>query len=312
MTELPAYTASTPRGLVVLNPHAGRGRGAQVWRRQRHAVESLVGPCRLHVTPDADAAERIVREALRQGTETIVCVGGDGTMHAAVNGFFTKQTPINPEATLVPVFAGTGCDLARALRRLPAENEALHRIDIGHVACTDATGRPVTRQFVNMASVGLSADVLDRMAAASLPRLFGGTLAFLVAILQVLWRSPCPLIEVSADGRALPPHRTHCMAIGNGHSFGGGLQIVPYARLNDGALALTSLGEAAPLWLLRHALHFYRGTHLDLPGMRHTRGQRITLRSPAPVRIEADGELLGWLPATLTLRPAALRVRLLT
>jgi len=28
-----------------------------------------------------------------------------------------------------------------------------------------------------------------------------------------------------------------------------------------------------------------------------------------PVRMEADGELMGWLPATLSLQPAALRVQ---
>lgn len=312
MRQPQAHTGAAPHALVVLNPHAGGGRSIRLWRRQQHVVEALMGPCRLHAPPDASTAERIVRRALRRGTKTVVCVGGDGSMHAAVNGFFEQQTPVNPEATLVPIFAGTGCDLARALRRVPDAASRPALIDVGHVACVDATGAPVKRHFINMASVGLSADVLDQMAASSFPRMFGGTLSFLVAILQVVWRSIRPLVRVSVDGRSLPPHRTHCVAIGNGHSFGGGLRITPHARLDDGVLALTSLGNASPLWLLRHAFHFYQGTHLRLPGIRHECGSRITLRSPTPVRMEADGERLGWLPATITLRPAALRVRLLT
>ncbi|NBB87568.1 MAG: hypothetical protein GVY12_15285 [Bacteroidetes bacterium] len=309
MTEPSAHTGAVPRTLVVLNPHAGGGRGIQLWRRERHAVEALLGSYRLHKTSNPSAAEHIIRQALRLGTHTVVCVGGDGSMHAAVNGFFERQTPVNPDATLVPLFAGTGCDFARALRRLAPEGGASGQIDMGQVTCMDAAGAPVYRYFVNMASVGLSADVLDRMALPSFPRMPSGTLAFLIAILQVLWRSACPLLHVSVDGRSLPPHRTHCVAIGNGHSFAGGLRITPHARLNDGRLDVTSVGDASPLWLLRYAYRFYRGTHLALPGIHHTQGRRITLRSPEPVRIEADGELLGWLPATITVQPAALRVQ---
>jgi len=312
MTKPSAHTGTVPHALVVINPQAGGGRSIRLWRREQHAVEALVGSYRLHQTSNSSAAKQIIRQALRQGTNTVVCVGGDGSMHAAVNGFFERQTPVNPEATLVPLFAGTGCDFARALRQVAPEGGALGHIDIGQVTCTDAAGAPVHRHFVNMASVGLSADVLDRMALPSFPRIPGGTLAFLVAILQVLWRSACPLLHVSVDGRSLPPHRTHCVAIGNGHSFAGGLRITPHARLNDGRLDLTSVGDASPLWLLRYAHRFYRGTHLDLPGIHHARGRRITLRSPDPVRIEADGELLGWLPATITLQPAALHVQRLT
>jgi len=309
MTKPSAHTGAVPRALVVLNPHAGGGRSIRWWRRKHHAVEALVGAYRLHQTLNPSAAEQIIREALRQGTHTVVCVGGDGSMHAAVNGFFERQTPVNPAATLIPLFAGTGCDLARALRQLGPHDGASGHIDIGQVTCMDAAGAPVHRHFVNMASVGLSADVLDRMALPSFPRIPGGTLAFFVAILQVLRRSARPLLHVSVDGHSLPPHRTHCVAIGNGHSFAGGLRITPDARLNDGGLDVVSVGDASALWLLRHAHRFYRGTHLDLPGIHHARGRRITLESPVPVRMEADGELLGWLPATLTLQPAALRVQ---
>lgn len=312
MTQAPVRAETAPRALVVLNPHAGGGRSIRLWQENQPAVKALVGPYRLHQTPDAAAAEHLIREALRAGTRTVVCVGGDGSMQAAINGFFEERTPVHPEATLTPLFAGTGCDLARALHRLLADGDASRRIDIGHVTCADAGGAPVQRHFVNMASVGLSANVLDQMATAHAPRLLGGTVAFLLAILRVLWRSACPLIHMSVDGRPLPPHRTHCVAIGNGHSFGGGLRITPRARLDDGVLNLTSLGPAPPRWLLRRAHHFYRGTHLSLSGISSAQGRRITLASPEPVRLEADGELLGWLPATVTLQPAALRVHLLT
>jgi diacylglycerol kinase family enzyme len=101
------------------------------------------------------------------------------------------------------------------------------------------------------------------------------------------------------------------VAIANGHSFGAGLRIAPNAMVDDGLLDVTILHDVPILRLLRSARRFYDGRHLSLDGVTAHRGRRLTVRplTDDPVWLEADGELLGRLPATVEVVPGAIRVQ---
>ncbi|HOY58930.1 MAG TPA: acylglycerol kinase family protein, partial [Verrucomicrobiota bacterium] len=72
----------TMRLCVVFNPTA-RGNKAKRFRRR---LESLARECVLMPTAGPGAAVDLAGEAVRQGFDTVVAAGGDGTVNEVLNG----------------------------------------------------------------------------------------------------------------------------------------------------------------------------------------------------------------------------------
>jgi YegS/Rv2252/BmrU family lipid kinase len=291
--------------LTILNPAAGRGRAREVWEMLR--ARTGEPDSQLHVTTAPGEAEDVARAALLAGTERIFVVGGDGTFNEVLNGFFVNGAALNPAAVLVAVAAGTGCDLVRTLAGMPAPG-GFSAMDVGKVTCVGADGGERVRYFANVASCGQSA----RVAAAvkRMPRWCGGPAAYLLAILESLATYQPVAVSLSIDGVAGDPRRVRCVALANGRAFGGGLTIAPDARVDSGALDLAVIGAAPRRWLLRNLGAIYRGDHAGMPHISHAQAQQIDIRSAEPVAIEADGEVIGSLPARVELLAGAVRVAL--
>jgi diacylglycerol kinase (ATP) len=145
--------------------------------------------------------------------------------------------------------------------------------------------------------------VNERANAMAWPR---GQMRYNLATLLEL-RTFRPLSYVlDLDGRTL---HTEAMlvAIGNGPSFGGGLRICEGASLDDGLLDVVVINPVSKGRFLRVFPQLYRGTHVTLPEFERHLVREVTLSSPGIVAY-GDGERLGPLPMTTTIRPGALRV----
>jgi YegS/Rv2252/BmrU family lipid kinase len=263
-------------------------------------------------------ATALTRAAVRGGAERIVAVGGDGTLHEVVNGFFAEDgTPLSPTPVLTPLACGTGSDFRRALG-VPAAPMALDRlsaprtrsVDLLRVRYTTAAGKRAYRYALNVASVGLSGEVVRRLQGGGGPPL--GRFRYVGALLRALVAHRPFGAEVELDGRPVPAASVHLIAAANGPSFGAGLRIAPGAALDNGRLDVCLLHDAPALALLGRLPRFYRGTHPSLQGVTIRRGRRLRVSPPRqapPIRVEADGELLGRLPAAVETVPDALRLQ---
>ena len=94
------------------------------------------------------------------------------------------------------------------------------------------------------------------------------------------------------------------VAVGNGPSFGGGLRLCEGASMDDGLLDVVVINPLSKLRLLRVFPKLYRGTHVTIPEFERHRVREVTLSSPGIVAY-GDGERLGPLPMTTTVRPRA-------
>ena len=303
---------------VIANPTAGRGRVRRLWPQIQSHLDHALPTCSVQWTEAPGDATALTRTALRDGVERVVAVGGDGTLHEVVNGFFAADgTPIASSARLTPIACGTGNDFRRSLGIPEAPDvgpllaqSRVRPVDLLRVSSTAADGTKQQRYALNVVSFGLSSRVVETIHRGTVP-LPGRALQYLGALLYALVaHRPIP-IALHLDGTPLPVSDIHLVAVGNGHTFGDGLKITPHAVPDDGALDVTVLGDHS-LWpLLRHLPRLYRGTHLSLDAMTSHRGRRLTARSPRtePVWLEADGELVGHLPATIEVVPQALRLQ---
>jgi diacylglycerol kinase family enzyme len=79
--------------------------------------------------------------------------------------------------------------------------------------------------------------------------------------------------------------------------------------LDDGLFDVAVIGDIGFVKGARNLGKLRDGTYLKLPYVSFQRGKSVSARCGERVLIEADGEVIGRLPATFDLMPAAIRVR---
>jgi diacylglycerol kinase (ATP) len=96
------------------------------------------------------------------------------------------------------------------------------------------------------------------------------------------------------------------LAVGNGPVYGGGMQIAPDARLDDGVFDVCIVRAMSRAALIGQFPRLFKGTHVRHPAVEIRRAKSVSLHADRPFTLYADGEPVGPLPATLEVEPSAL------
>lgn len=251
----------------------------------------------------------LAREALRDGADTVVVVGGDGTLNEVVNGFFDAEGEVVSDAVLIPVGGGTGGDFRRTLAEMCPAHPSPVPVDVIRIAFQGADGQLRVRYALNVVSAGLGGIVVRNVHRMQ-RILRRSPVAYFAAIVWSLICYDHDDVRVVVDGQDLGTQRLRNVAVANGRYFGGGLKIAPFANIDDGALDLVLLDDVPFSQLLRDVRAIYAGDHRSLSYLRHIRTRSVSLepRSSKPVYLDLDGEGVGQLPATLDVLPSAMRL----
>ena len=251
-----------------------------------------------------DAADR----AANAGDRPVISVGGDGTASEVVNGLL-RERPGKPPRFGALLRGGTAGDLVRSVPspRRPEEVPAWltsNRWRPMDAARLQASGG--TRYFINVADVGIGAEVVRRAARG--PVWAGGTANFLGgAMVSLLTHRNTPVRLRLDDGPALE-RRVRTIAVANGAYFGGGMWVAPAARVDDGRFEVVTIGDIGRWLGLRSLPMLYRGTHGRLDEVEFGQARRVEIESEQPLGVEADGELVGSTPVRFEILPEALQV----
>ncbi len=279
--------------LIVFNP-AARGERA---RALREALQTLSPQAVIRSTSFPGDARELAREGVRQGFDSIIAAGGDGTINEVVNGIAGADVRfgILPVGTMNVFASELGIpqnDLSRAWEVIAA----------GHVREVDlpTTGRGY---FVQLGGVGLDAEVVRQTTPDSKKAL--GPMSYLLTLAQVAAASP-PVIEViPAHG---PVRRGSFVLVGNGRLYGGPFVLFKDARLDDGLLDVLVFQHQSHWDLLRYVQAIAFGDHSSLPDVEYFQTPSLRLSSDQDVPVELDGEMCGTLPIEFGFASAKLRV----
>ena len=172
---------------------------------------------------------------------------------------------------------------------------------MGRVTCQGPDGESV-RWFSNVAGAGFDAFVVERLAGRKHSRW-----SYLAELLRSARHFQAPQISIeAANGRV--SRRSLAVFAGLGRYCGGGMEVAPDALLDDGHADVTLVHDMS-LWQLIGELR--RLFDRSVPRSAHVTTQRtawLTIESPSAVSVQADGELVGHLPARIEVIPGAIRV----
>ena len=202
------------------------------------AVKAMGHKLRVLVPFNKKEKPKIVREALERGATRIIAGGGDGTINAVSNALIRAGDKYR-HVTLGVMPLGTANDFARGLE-LPIDNltECLR------IACT-AEGRQIDvgvlneKYFINVASLGFGAEI-TATTPINLKKALGGAAYTLMGLIKALNLTPYPC-RLLVPGEEPKSGSMLFMAVGNNHFAGGGFDVAPGAKLDDGLLDVTAI-----------------------------------------------------------------------
>ncbi|MFK5956415.1 MAG: diacylglycerol kinase family lipid kinase [Planctomycetota bacterium] len=309
-------TSSIPRATFVVNAHAAGGRTGKCWAECEPKMRAAFPTGEIQFTQGVGDGARIAQEAVSRGQELIVAVGGDGTVYEVVNGMMAADAGARTRARLGIWPAGSGADFARgahfphdpeAVCALIAKNEPKW-VDVGRIQCVDSDVSPVERYFINAADFGIGAKVVERLQKRS--RLLSGKSSYLWQTLRTLVTFRNPKVQMEIDGVVWAPKTIITMVVANGRYFGGGMCIAPDAILDDGVLNTVQVGDLGRIEAMRKLQETFGGQRIDHPDVHYSTCKTLHASSLSRVPIEADGELVGFLPASFEIIPRALQLLL--
>lgn len=286
---------------LVVNPSAGGGRAARLLpgveaalRRAGHDL--VVTRTRSLAHADELAATGVADDRV------VVAMGGDGIV-GRVAGV------VSAGGTMAVLPGGRGNDLCRAVG-LPQDplaacevlsSGAVRALDLGVVTSTGGEAA-----FLGIASIGFDSEVQERVLRS---RLRLGRLIYLYGSLATVARWQHAEFTCTVDGSPLVV-RGWSVAVADSGVYGGGMRLAPDASMQDGLLDVVTTSATGRLTFLRALPKVFRGTHVQEPSVSVRTARTVTLAADRPFRVFADGDPVGVLPCTVSVRPGAVRVLL--
>jgi diacylglycerol kinase (ATP) len=296
--------------LLVVNPVAGHGHGRKVFARLEPRLRAAFPALEIRFSEYAGHAVEIGREIAAAGVcDRLLCIGGDGTPYELLNGLYADGRPERrPEIGQIP--AGTGNSFLRDFD-LTTPDEALDAIVAGRRRAVDLVefeeqerGRTVRRYSLNIIGAGLIADIL-RLTNERLK--FMGAAGYSVAVIARLVRGMKNRIEIRTDGKRFLAENS-ALVVSNSKFTGGKMMIAPNADTSDGKADLVLFNDVNRREIVSIFSGVFSGKHAAHPKVEMRQASTITVEADPPLRLMADGELIGWTPLRLKVLPAELVV----
>ncbi len=234
------------RVFVIFNPASGRGRGAQRINQILSLLEKHI-PGFTHTRTSRAGEEGVLAEqAIAEGFNLIVAVGGDGTWSNVADRIVASG---KENVALGILASGTGNDFGRNFGisiRNPDRavqilaNGVVRTVDVGRVvtratplrAGADPLGPSEGRHFLNLVGFGFDVAVIEDTKGA---RFLRGELLYKVTALKNLFSYSGVPVKLEGDGPTVDGEQL-MLTISNSPFFGGGFLIAPEAQLSDGRL----------------------------------------------------------------------------
>lgn len=273
--------------LVAVNPTSGNGKGERIGRKVEIFLHQRGIDYQVLTSSSAGALSKLLKEKIEEFSNNlsgVIAVGGDGLAHLVL------QSVVPSRVAFAVIPAGTGNDFVRTLGWSLEHIEPLLEEVISSPATEVDLGVVDNEWFGAILSTGFDSVVNERANSLSWPK---GPSRYNVAIARELPKFQPIEYEITCDGQSFITEAM-LVAIGNGKSYGGGMNICPQAQLHDGLFDVVILEPVSKIEFLRVFPKVYSGSHISHPKVKTLRASKVSISANAVAY--ADGERIGAAP----------------
>lgn len=291
--------------LLIRNPVAGQRDIEDDLKRVVQFLGKHGWDVSVRITERHGHATLLAKQAVDQGFDMVVAVGGDGTIGEVATGLV--GTPV--VMGVLPV--GTGNLWARMLGLpvwSPVYRSAL--LDASQILVEGDqrsidVGKSGDHYFILWCGVGFDAKVAEDVEPHRDARRSLGNVTYVVMALAEAFFMRGTRATVVVDGRAMR-YRVVMVVIANAQLYGASFKLAPEAKLDDGLLDITVFRGSNLLDVFRHYALLAAGRHSDSPGVEVLQGRSVYVVAETPLPMHLDGEPLGSTPVSVEVVPRAL------
>jgi YegS/Rv2252/BmrU family lipid kinase len=292
---------------IISNPVSGRQKHQEYMKVALDVLKSNgIQPLIRETTQRGDAS-LFSREEAGKGTEIVLVAGGDGTINEVANGLVGSSVKL----AVLPLGTANVFALETGIPTNPREAVNIllkgysRPITLGHVTFRDLWDKGNGETcFLLMAGIGFDGGVLIEIKRKTITR--WGRAAYFATAIKVLSKYTNSPLSISIDQKE--SITGYSVIIGNGRYYGGKFQITPHASLTENALDVCVLRRKGVLGVLGTACKVLMGTQSSGSDRFYGKAKTIAIDSPDVVYVQADGDILGKVPACLSVKENALSV----
>ncbi len=286
---------------IIINPTAGSGHAKKVGIDICSYLNEKCIQHNVFFTEYPGHAKKLAQASAANGTEIVICVGGDGTAFEIAGGLSGSETAMG----IIP--AGTGNDFLKSLNMPSSPIENLKRILSGSPRTLDL-GSAGENIFINICGTGIDTKVLHY--AERVKKYVRGMAPYIFGILLAIVKHKPYALRITIDDEYTLEGNFLLCSIANGRYFGGGIPIAPHAEVDDAYLDVILVDHVSTLRIPFYLVGLLRRKVMGYKISKFFRAKKVTLESIGAQALELneDGEVFHSQKVDFAILPSALKV----
>ncbi|NLP12951.1 MAG: diacylglycerol kinase family lipid kinase [Clostridium sp.] len=268
--------------LFIVNPDAGKGKAVRYVESIEKYFQKSKEPYYIEFTKGPGDATEIARKHTSTERYRVYSVGGDGTLNEVLNGV------MNSSSSLAVIPSGSGNDFLRSMG-VGFNSSLLYRTINGEEKYIDV-GRVNDRYFVNVASVGIDAEVVYNARKFKKLPLLSGMGAYVAGIFYTVFKYKSFNSTININNINYS-RQTLLLAVANGKYYGGGMKIAPRADLTDEHFDIYHIDRANPLKIIFLFPKLIKGRHESIKEVAYYKSRNVKISSDESFLLNIDGEI---------------------
>lgn len=280
---------------IIVNPVAGNGKTIDtlpiikdVFNKHKDKIE-----LKIVLSKNKGDVTLLANTISKEGINEFIAVGGDGTLSELINGLDYSVNTIY-KVGIIPW--GTGNDFIKSLNNEKSIVKILNNVIEDRVRVVDL-GKVNEHYFINVCSFGIDGPIIKD--TEKLKKFFPGHPAYLISTLKSGLVFKSQQTKVTVDDREYKG-KMILIAVGNGKYIGGGMNICPEAKIDDGLFEVCLVSNVSKLKFMKEIGKVYKGRLGEVEEVIYDRGKEISIKVEGEqYQINVDGNLIGTTPSMI-------------
>lgn len=280
---------------IIVNPVAGNGKTIDTLPVIKEVFNNYKDSIELKIVLSKNKGDVTVlaNTISKEGINEFIAVGGDGTLSELINGLdYTMNTVY--KVGIIPW--GTGNDFIKSLNSEKNIEKILNNVIDDRTRLVDL-GKVNEHYFINVCSFGIDGPIIRD--TEKLKKVFPGHPAYLISTLKSGLVFKAQQTKVVIDDRKYNGNMI-LIAVGNGKYIGGGMNVCPEAKIDDGLFEVCLVNNVSKLKFMRKISKVYKGKLGEVEEVIYDRGRNISIEVEGDqYQINVDGNLIGTTPSKI-------------